>query len=185
MSRYGREPIDFTGLKTIGLAERGGKVKVADFARAYQAGSGIAGLMDSLPHILAGDGFRAVVDALASARERGRAILWGMGGHVIKCGLAPVLLDLMQRGYATAFRDERVGGDSRFRNRTGGADQRGRGGGAAGRAVRIGGGDGSRDESRDCGGRARRDRDGRGAGARAGSTATAVCCTVRINTVRR
>jgi hypothetical protein len=69
----------------------------------YEAGSGIAGLMDSLPHILAGDGFRAVVDALASARERGRAILWGLGGHVIKCGLAPVLLDLMQRGYATAF----------------------------------------------------------------------------------
>ncbi len=44
-----------------------------------------------------------MVDALAAARARGRAIIWGMGGHVIKCGLAPVLIDLMRRGYATAF----------------------------------------------------------------------------------
>jgi hypothetical protein len=90
-------------LKTVGLAERGGKVKVADFAAAYQPGSGISGLVDSLPGLLAADSFRAVVDALAEARRRKRAILWGMGGHVIKCGLAPVLLDLMRRGYATGF----------------------------------------------------------------------------------
>jgi hypothetical protein len=103
MSRYTRQPIDFTGLKTVGLAERGGKVKIADFARVYQAGTGVAGLLESLPHLLAADSFRAVIDALVEARERRRAILWGMGGHVIKCGLAPVLLDLMRRGYATGF----------------------------------------------------------------------------------
>jgi hypothetical protein len=103
MSRYAREPLDFTKLKTIGLAERGGKVKAADFATAYQPGSGIAGLLDSLPHILAADSFRDLIDRLAGARDRKRAILWGLGGHVIKCGLAPVLLDLMRRGYATAF----------------------------------------------------------------------------------
>ncbi len=40
---------------------------------------------------------------VAGARDRGRAIIWGMGGHVIKCGLAPVLIDLMRRGYATTF----------------------------------------------------------------------------------
>jgi hypothetical protein len=43
------------------------------------------------------------VAAITAARARGRAIIWGLGGHVIKCGLAPVLADLMQRGYATAF----------------------------------------------------------------------------------
>src|SRR6185437_13900287 len=43
------------------------------------------------------------VEALLHARSGGRAIVWGLGGHVIKCGLAPVLLDLMNRGYATAF----------------------------------------------------------------------------------
>jgi hypothetical protein len=43
------------------------------------------------------------VEALADARAKRRGIVWGMGGHVIKCGLAPVLIDLMERGYATAF----------------------------------------------------------------------------------
>lgn len=103
MSRYRVRPMDFAKLNTISLAERGGKVKRADFARGFRAGSGIAGLIDSLPKILAGDSFRAVVAAIAQAREKRRAILWGMGGHVIKCGLAPVLLDLMERGYATGF----------------------------------------------------------------------------------
>ena len=71
--------------------------------RRIGKGSGVAALLDSLPHILAADSFRAVVDAVAGARDRGRAIIWGMGGHVIKCGLAPVLIDLMRRGYATTF----------------------------------------------------------------------------------
>ena len=103
MSRYGREPLDFSNLKTVSLAERGGKVKASDFARLYSPGAGIAGFVDSLPHILAGESFRAVIEALAAARARKRAILWGLGGHVIKCGVAPVLLDLMRRGYATGF----------------------------------------------------------------------------------
>ena len=103
MSVYSEQPLDLAGLRTVGLAERGGKVKIADFAKAYQKGSGVAGWLDSLPRILAGDAFRAVVDALIAARERRRAIVWGLGGHVIKCGLAPVLIDLMERGYATVF----------------------------------------------------------------------------------
>ena len=103
MSRYKDQPLDFSRLKTIPLAERGGKVTVAGFAAAYTAGSGIAGLIDSLPHLLAADHFRAVIAALAEARAKKRAILWGLGGHVIKCGLAPVLVDLMRRGYATGF----------------------------------------------------------------------------------
>jgi hypothetical protein len=90
-------------LRTVGLRERGGKVKIADFGTAYRKGSGLAGWLESLPHILAGDSFRAVVEAIAAARAKKRAIIWGLGGHVIKCGLAPVLIDLMERGYATSF----------------------------------------------------------------------------------
>jgi len=100
---YGVSPIDLSGLKTIKLRERGGKVKQTDFARVYEKGSGVAGLIESLPHILAGDTLRAVVDAIAAARAKQKPIIWGMGGHVIKCGMAPVLIDLMRRGYATAF----------------------------------------------------------------------------------
>jgi hypothetical protein len=103
MSQYSKHPLDFAGLKTVPLKERGGKVKTADFASVFRAGSGVAGWLDSLPRILAGNSFRAVVDALAAARSRQRAIVWGLGGHVVKCGLAPVLIDLMRRGYVTAF----------------------------------------------------------------------------------
>jgi hypothetical protein len=103
MSKYSKHPLDFAGLRTVSLRERGGKVKTADFAAVYRAGSGVAGWLDSLPRILAGNSLRAVVDALAEARRRQRAIIWGLGGHVVKCGLAPVLIDLMRRGYVTAF----------------------------------------------------------------------------------
>src|SRR5205085_3855991 len=57
----------------------------------------------SLPKILAGEALRSIVDAFFRARANRKAILWGLGGHVIKCGLAPVLSDLMRRGYATGF----------------------------------------------------------------------------------
>src|SRR5580658_3153146 len=101
MSRYKIQPIEFAGLKTIPLEARGGKVRVEDFAAPYRKGGGIGALLDSLPKILAGESFRAVVDALGKARASGKSIIWGLGGHVVKCGLAPVLIDLMERRYAT------------------------------------------------------------------------------------
>src|SRR5882762_6899711 len=103
MSKYRVPPLDLSGLKTIPIAARGGKVQTADFSVPYAKGSGVAGWLDSLPKILAGDSFRLAVEALIRARAAGKPILWGMGGHVIKCGLAPVLADLMRRGFATAF----------------------------------------------------------------------------------
>ncbi len=103
MSKYSRQPLDLSGLKTIPIAARGGKVRVEDFASPYTTGAGIEGLLQRLPRILAGDAFRAAIEALAAARAARKPVLWGLGGHVIKCGLAPVLNDLAQRGYATAF----------------------------------------------------------------------------------
>lgn len=103
MSRYLVRPLDFHGLKTIPLAERGGKVQLGHFARPYRSGEGLMGLVDSLPRLLAADSFRGVAEAILSARANGKPVIWGMGGHVIKCGLAPVLLDLMRRRFVTAF----------------------------------------------------------------------------------
>ncbi len=100
---YGVVPIDLSGLKTVSLAERGGKVRQADFAGVYAKGSGVTGLLENLPHILASDSLRDVLDAICAARAKGKPVIWAMGGHVIKCGLAPVLIDLMGRGFATAF----------------------------------------------------------------------------------
>jgi hypothetical protein len=102
VTRYSQRPLDFDSLKTVPIDARGGKVQVAHFARPYD-GKGVASLLDSLPKLLAADSFRAVIEALRRARRDQRAILWGMGGHVIKCGLADVLLDLMRRGWVTGF----------------------------------------------------------------------------------
>jgi hypothetical protein len=103
MSKYDVRPIDFTRLRTIPLADRGGKVRVEEFGIPYAKGTGLLGWLDSLPKILAAGSFREVVGNLVKARMSRKPILWGLGGHVIKCGLAPLLSDLMQRGYATAF----------------------------------------------------------------------------------
>ncbi|MEO7653058.1 MAG: hypothetical protein ABIZ80_21565 [Bryobacteraceae bacterium] len=103
MSKYRVQPIDLSGLKTVPIHERGGKVRTTDFGEPYGKGGGFPAWLDSLPRILVGDSFRAAVNAIVRARELGKAVIWGMGGHVIKCGLAPVLLDLMRRGYATGF----------------------------------------------------------------------------------
>ena len=100
MSKYSHQPLDFSGLHTIPIQERGGKVTTEHFARPYRKGDDFVA---ALPKLLAADSFRAVIEALRNARISERAILWGLGGHVIKCGLAPVLIDLMNRGYATAF----------------------------------------------------------------------------------
>jgi hypothetical protein len=103
VSVYDIEPVDFAGLNTIPIAERGGKVRLEHFARPYRKADGLASWLDSLPRLLASDDLRAAIDAIAAARDLGKPVIWAMGGHVIKCGLAPILIDLMERGYATAF----------------------------------------------------------------------------------
>ena len=96
------EEFDLSGIATYPLAERPSKVRVEAFARPYRPGDGIAGWIDSLPEILAGADFKAVVRALGEARRAGAGILWGLGAHVIKTGLGPVLADLMTRGFVSA-----------------------------------------------------------------------------------
>ena len=103
MSKYSEKPLSFDGLKTVPIANRGGKVRVEDFARPFEKGGSVTRLIESFPAILASEAFRGVLEALKRARAEKRAILWGMGGHVIKCGLGDVLLDLMRRGWVSAF----------------------------------------------------------------------------------
>ncbi len=97
------KPFDLSAVRTYPLASRESKVRVAQFARPYVRGSGIDGLLASLPDLLAAADFRAVVAAVLDARRAERAIVWGLGAHVIKAGLSPVLLDLMERGFVSAI----------------------------------------------------------------------------------
>lgn len=96
------EEFDLTGVATYPLASRPSKVRAADFARPFEPGSGVSGLVASLPRILAGDDLRAVVQAIVEARRAGAPVIWGIGGHVVKVGLGPVLVDLMRRGFVSA-----------------------------------------------------------------------------------
>ncbi|MBI4467136.1 MAG: deoxyhypusine synthase family protein [Acidobacteria bacterium] len=98
-SIYNLDPLEFTGLKTEPLARRPSKVTPQDFARPHKRGGRFSEFLGSLPRILAALEFRRLVDALLAARRKKKPILWGLGGHVIKVGLAPVLIDLMERGF--------------------------------------------------------------------------------------
>lgn len=103
MSRYPVQPIEFAGLSTVSIHARGGKVTTGHFAQPYRKGSGVDGLLGGLPHLLAADHLRHVIAAIQAAKQSQRAILWGLGGHVVKCGLAPILIDLMHKGYVSGF----------------------------------------------------------------------------------
>ncbi|MCS6806128.1 MAG: deoxyhypusine synthase family protein [Blastocatellia bacterium] len=102
-SIYDDQPIDLDPIQTYPLASRPSKVTTAQFARAYQPGASVRSFLDSLPDILAARDLRAIAQAVVKAREHSKPVIVGLGGHVIKCGLAPVLIDLMQRGVVTAL----------------------------------------------------------------------------------
>ncbi len=100
---FGYDDFDLGAVKTYPLKSRKSKARVEDFARPSAPGASIAAWLDSLPNALAAADFRAVVRALRDARESGSGVVWGLGAHVIKTGLGPVLIDLMERGYVSAI----------------------------------------------------------------------------------
>jgi hypothetical protein len=97
------EEFDLSGVKTYPLRSRQSKVGLAQFATPYRKGSGVDGLIKSLPGLLAARDFKDITDAIVAAKRDGRAIIWGLGAHVLKTGLSPVLVDLMERGYISAI----------------------------------------------------------------------------------
>lgn len=97
------DPLDLAGVRTYPLAERPSKVRVEDFARPLPPGATVAELLSSLPRILAGETLRALAADVLRARERERPRIWGLGAHVIKVGLSPVIVDLMERGLVSAL----------------------------------------------------------------------------------
>lgn len=76
---------------------------MAEFGRPHRRGARLAAFASSLPKILAAEQLRAVAGSLVRGRARKRPLIWGMGAHVLKVGLAPILIDLMERGFITAI----------------------------------------------------------------------------------
>jgi hypothetical protein len=103
MSIYSIAPLQLGAVRTYPLASRKSKVSVADFAKSPAANVSITKFMDSLPNFLAAEDLRELLGAVQRARAGKKAILWGIGGHVIKVGLGPILIDLIERGFVSGI----------------------------------------------------------------------------------
>ena len=88
-------------LRTTSLKKRGGTVRRGDLARPVAAGAAFAEWLDALPGILAGRDLRDLAAAIVASRRRKREVLLGIGAHVIKCGLSPWIVALMEEGLLT------------------------------------------------------------------------------------
>jgi hypothetical protein len=96
------EEFDVSSIRTYPLNTRTSKARVEDFAHACAPGISVSGFLESLPNMLGASDFKAIVAAIVEAK-RESGIVWGLGAHVIKTGLGPVLVDLMERGFVSAI----------------------------------------------------------------------------------
>jgi hypothetical protein len=94
-------PIDLSGIKTHHLSDRRSKVTAENFAKTWQKGASYRTFLDNLPDILAGNLLKSVISAIVKAHRNNHTILFGMGAHVIKVGLNPIVIDLMERQLIT------------------------------------------------------------------------------------
>jgi hypothetical protein len=102
-SKYRIKPLDFDGISTYPLEERQSKVHAGMFGKPMDGAENVLGFISKLPHILAGESLRTLIRAVLYARASNKPIIWGLGGHVLKVGLGPVLIDLMQSGFITGI----------------------------------------------------------------------------------
>ncbi|MBN2398821.1 MAG: hypothetical protein JXI33_00610 [Candidatus Aminicenantes bacterium] len=96
-------PINKKKLKTISINDRQSLVDLSDFPKPYLPGADFNSFIDSLPPFLAARDLREFTALLGSARKKNKPIIWGLGAHVVKLGLSPLIIDLMQRGWISAI----------------------------------------------------------------------------------
>jgi hypothetical protein len=97
------QPLNLDQVHTYPLASRPSKVTVADFAKTISEDSSLREYLQSLPEILAVQNLREIAARVRRARNLGKPIIWGLGGHVIKTGLSSIIIDLMGRGFVNAI----------------------------------------------------------------------------------
>jgi hypothetical protein len=96
-------PLSLEDVTTYPLDSRPSKISLDDFATPIGEASSLPDFLNSLPDILGVQSLRKLSGQIRRAKNTGKPIIWGLGGHVIKVGLAPVIIDLMKRGFVTAI----------------------------------------------------------------------------------
>jgi hypothetical protein len=96
------DEFDASAVRTYPLAERASRARTEDFGRVFAAGGTFAEWLASLPSFLGARDLKQAAAAIADAKRGGRGVLWGIGAHVIKTGLSPIVVDLMERGFVSA-----------------------------------------------------------------------------------
>ena len=96
-----QKQIDLRGIKTISMATRKSKVNRGELAKVFTPSGTFADFTESLPHILVAEDLRMFAETVAKARKAGKPVIVMMGAHVIKVGLAPLIVDMMERGLVT------------------------------------------------------------------------------------
>jgi len=97
------QPLNFDAVNTYKLASRSSKVTVNDFAKSVDENDSLKKFLDKLPNILAVQSIREIAAQIRRAKDLQKPIVWGIGGHIIKTGLAPVIIDLINRGFVSAI----------------------------------------------------------------------------------
>lgn len=93
--------IDLTKVKTYSLIKRKSKISMQNFASLGRKNLSFKKFYDGLPDVLAARDFKDVVSSIISARKRKKAVIFMLGAHVIKCGLSPIIIDLIKRKIIT------------------------------------------------------------------------------------
>ncbi len=91
------DPLDLSAVRAVPMARRASKVDAADAARPWSPGGSFAGFLERLPGILAAADLKAVIAAISTAASSAKPVIFAMGAHVIKVGLGPIVVDLMER----------------------------------------------------------------------------------------
>lgn len=97
------QPIDLSEVQTYELSSRPSKVTMKDFAEPVVEEDTLHDFLGKLPNILAVQGLRGVSEQIKRARDLSKPIIWGIGGHVVKTGVSPLIIDLLKRGFVTAI----------------------------------------------------------------------------------
>jgi hypothetical protein len=92
---------DLSRVRTVPVELRPNKVRTEEFARPPGSDRSFGAFLASLPDVLVAGDFRSVVAAIASAARKQRAVVVMLGGHIVKTGVAPLLIDLMERRVIT------------------------------------------------------------------------------------